>query len=68
MKNMFRGDLKPICYILTREALGRIANLRLSERQHKHSKAVLSVPNETRTVQSFKLNKGIVLRLSEYVR
>ena len=40
MNNMFRRDLKPICYIPIREALGRIAHLSLSKRQHKHSTAV----------------------------
>ena len=37
---VFRGDLKPICYIPIGEALGRIAHLRLSKRQQKHSTVV----------------------------
>ena len=40
MNNLFRGDIKPICFIPTRLALGRIANLRLSERHYKHSTAI----------------------------
>ena len=39
MNNFSKEDLKPICCILTGEALGRIADLRHSERQYRHSTA-----------------------------
>ena len=37
---MFRGDLKPICYMPIRETLGSIAYVRLSKRQQKYSTEV----------------------------